>query len=179
VLEALVRTAAEGPGLEHDVATRPEVPDPETLEKADDLAAPDAPRHAFWRNLEARVIASERFRERRARPPRFLEWYRFRPRATFDDAFVDAGRLLLLVDTMSWPAAVQPHVDSPFIAPNLEVSVWFHRFDPASDWLLAEHDCPVAERGLMGTHGRIWSRDGRLLATGGAQLLCVPAPGGG
>ena len=28
----------------------------------------------------------------------------------------------------------------------------------------------------MGTHGRIWSRDGRLLATGGAQLFCVPRP---
>jgi acyl-CoA thioesterase II len=179
ILEALVRTAAHAPGLEHDAADAPEHPDPEQLRSTDELRDPEwGPPYPFWKNLEARPVWPERFDEGpRARPPLWREWYRFRPRATFDDPFVDAGRLLLLVDTLSWPAACQPHPDSKFIAPNLDASVWFHRADPECEWLLADHEARVAEGGLMGTTARVWSRDGRLLASGGAQLFCVPGEG--
>jgi acyl-CoA thioesterase len=177
VLEALVRTAARGPGLEHRFGAAPDVPDPEDLRSADELHDPERhpPRHPFWSNLEARVLQPERFREeRRARDPLWCEWYRFRPRATFEEPFLDAGRSLLLLDTLSWPGACQPHPNAAFVAPNLDVAVWFHDAAPKSEWLFVEHECRVAEGGLMGTTGRVWSRDGRLLASGGAQLLCMP-----
>ena len=77
---------------------------------------------------------------------------------------------------MSWPAACQPHPDAAFVAPNLDVTAWFHAAAPESEWLLADHECRVATGGLMGTTGRVWSHDRRLLASGGAQLFCVPAP---
>jgi acyl-CoA thioesterase-2 len=181
VLEGLVRTAAPGPGLEHDVARMPDVPGPEQLRNVEDLLAElgsqERPRHAFWQNLEARPVWPERLREERARPPLWREWYRFRPRDTFDDPWTDAGRSLLLVDTMTWPAAVQPHPHGAgYTAPNLDVTAWFHAAAPDDPWLLADHDCDVARAGLMGTRARVWARDGRLLASGGAQLLCVPAP---
>jgi acyl-CoA thioesterase II len=177
IVAAIVRTAAEVPGLEHDVARAPEAPGPEGLANTDALRAPDQPLYPFWQNLEARPIWPERFQEGwLAREPIWREWYRFRPRATFDDPFVDAGRLLLLIDTLSWPAACQVHPEPAFQAPNLDVTAWFHRADPCSEWLFADHECQVAGGGLMGTHGRVWSRRGRLLATGGAQLMCVPAP---
>ena len=177
IIEALVRTAAEGPGLEHDVTEFPEVPAPEGLPSAEELRNPDDSSHAFWQNLESRIVSPERFHESpRVRDPVWREWYRFRPRATFDDPFLDAGRSLLIVDTISWPAAVQQHPDAAFIAPNLEVAAWFHASEPDSEWLLADHECGLAEKGLMGTHGRVWSRSGKLLASGGAQLLCLPAP---
>jgi acyl-CoA thioesterase-2 len=176
ILEALVRTAVVAPGLVHDVAVVPEVPDPESLKSADDLRDPDEPeRFPFWRNLERRVLHPEHWRDGQARPPTWREWYRFRPRATFDDPFLDAGRSLLLIDTLSWPAACQPHPDAPFQAPNLDVVAWFHRADPDSEWLLADHVSPLAEAGLVATTGRVFSRDGKLLAHGGAQLFCVPA----
>ncbi|MEE9606759.1 MAG: thioesterase family protein [Myxococcota bacterium] len=175
IFEALVRTAEAGPGLEHDRSRPPDVPDPEGLKGADELRT-DSPRYPFWNNLEARPVFPERFSEEPiSRDPIWREWYRFRPRATFDDPFVDAGRSLLLIDTLSWPAACQPHPEAAFMAPNLDVTAWFHRADPTGEWLLADHECQVAEGGLMGTHGRVWSRDGRLLASGGAQLLCIPA----
>jgi acyl-CoA thioesterase-2 len=178
VLEALVRTAARGPGLEHDVGGAPDVPAPEGLARAEDLRDPSwGPPYPFWQNLEARPLHPERFREPpRARPPVFREWYRFRPRATFDDPFLEAGRLLLLVDTLSWPAACQPHVDAGFRAPNLDVTAWFHRLEGVGEWLLADHECRIAEGGLMGTTARVWDRRARLVASGGAQLFCVPAP---
>ena len=72
--------------------------------------------------------------------------------------------MLLLIDTLSWPAACQPHPEPDFQAPNLDVTAWFYRSDPKGEWLFADHDCTVAEAGLMGTTGRVWSRDGRLLA---------------
>lgn len=177
ILEAMVRTAAEGPGLAHDRTRMPDAPEPESLESADALRDPDWPVYPFWKNLDARPLHPERFREPpRPSEPEFREWYRLRPRATFDDPFVDAGRALMLIDTLSWPAAVRPHPDSGFTAPNLDVAAWFHQSAPECEWLLADHRCDHARSGLMGTHGRVWSRDGRLLASGGAQLLCIPTP---
>jgi acyl-CoA thioesterase-2 len=159
------------------VTRAPEVPGPESLYDADALrGADEPPPYPFWTNLETRVLDSGRFRERRRGEPVWREWYRFRPRATFDDPFLDAGRSLLLIDTLSWPAASRPHLDSPFMAPNLDVSAWFHRAEPESEWLLVDHESPVAEGGVMGTVGRVWSQSGRLLASGGAQLLCTPLP---
>ncbi len=176
-LQAIVRTAAESPGYAHEIASMPDVRDPEDLKNFQELLPDEPPFYPFWENLEARPVYPERMSEGiRPREPVFEEWFRFRPRATFDDPFLDAGRLLLLVDTMSWPAASQPYPGREFIAPNLDVTTWFHRLEPESAWLFARHECPIAEGGLMGTVGNVWSRDRRLLASGGAQLLCVPAP---
>ncbi len=176
VLQAVVRTAAEGPGLEHDVAVMPDVPDPETLKSWEELKPDAPPGYPFWQNLEGKISHPERIDDPGPYQPVFREWQRFRPRATFDDVWVDAGRMLLLIDTFSWPAASQPHPwPRRFQGPNLDVTAWFHRFAPESDWLLVDHESSVAEGGLMGSTARIWSREGRLLASGGAQLLCVPA----
>jgi acyl-CoA thioesterase-2 len=128
-------------------------------------------------NLEARVVDTERWTQDGARPPVWREWYRFRPRATFDDPFLDAGRSLLLIDTLSWPAASGPHPDGAYQAPNLDVTAWFHRADSKGPWLLVDCESPVAADGRMGTTTSIWSRSGQLLASGGAQLFCVPRVG--
>jgi acyl-CoA thioesterase len=177
VFHGIARTAAEGPGFEHDVARAPEVRAPEDLKSYDELFPDEPPFYPFWQNVESRPLWPERFSEEvRSREPLFQQWFRFRPRATFDDPFLDAGRLLLLIDTMSWPAASQPYPNGEFIAPNLDVSAWFHRLQPGSAWLLGDHECSIAEAGLMGTSARVWGEDRRLLASGGAQLMCVPAP---
>lgn len=180
IVEALVRTAADGPGLEHDFAAFPDVPGPAELETIAEIVErkqlEGRSPYPFWDNLECRPTMPERIGDESARPPVWRDWYRFRPRATFDDPWADAGRALLLLDTMSWPAAAQPHPDSKFIAPNLDVTVWFHRAAPEEPWLLADHFSPVGEGGLLGTVGQVWTPDRRLLASGGAQLFCVPAP---
>jgi len=178
-----VRTAAEGPGLEHDVARLPDVPGPDALDDIETLVERHRierkSRHNFWQNLEARPTDPARMLEGpRARPPVWREWYRFRPRDTFDDPWTDAARYLLLLDTLSWPAAVQAHPETPYTAPSLDVVAWFHRAAPEAAWLLADHVSPVGAGGLLGTTGRIFSPDGHLLASGGSQLLCVPPQAG-
>jgi len=176
VLEGLLKTASEGPGLEHEAVQMPQVARPEALASIEELLPSERPRYAFWKNLESRPLRPERVgRSPEPREAQWREWYRFRPRACFDDPWVDAARLLLLIDTLSWPAAVGPHPETDFVAPNLDVVAWFHAFEPESEWLLADVQAPLASAGLIGTTARVWSRSGRLLASGGAQLLCAPA----
>ena len=177
VVEVLLRTAQEGPGLEHDVAQPPAVPHFDALPSVDELLPAEAFRHPFWKNLESRFPDPSRVGQPpSARAPVRTEWQRFRPRAVFRDRWVDAGRSLLLIDTLGWPAAAGPHPDSGFIAPSLDVTTWFHDFDPESGWLLVHHESPVARHGLMSAFGSVFSETGRLLASGGTHLLCAPAP---
>jgi len=177
VLEAIVRTAAELPGLTHEHTEPPDVPGPEGLRSSDEVYA-GQPTFPFWQNLEGRPVDPDLWREGRpARPPLLHQWYRYRPVARFDDPFVNAGRALVLIDTLVWPAACQRHVGPAFTAPNLDVVAWFHRAADDSEWLLGDAVAPIAEGGLIGGTVRIWSADRRLVATGGAQLLCVPGSG--
>jgi acyl-CoA thioesterase-2 len=166
-------------GMQHDETRMPAVPPPHELKSIDELVAPQdrSQRFRFWDNLDARPIEWMPWPERTPGPPVWREWYRFRPRATFDDPFTDAARSVLLIDTMSWPAACQPYVpDSGYVAPSLDVTVQFHRAAPDAEWLLCAAGAPIAEHGLIRAEARIWSPDGRLLATGGGQLLCRPRP---
>ena len=52
----------------------------------------------------------------------------------------------------------------------------FHELDATSEWLLVRADAPVARDGLVGGRAEIWSESGRLLASGGQQMLCRPMP---
>jgi acyl-CoA thioesterase len=180
LLEAQVWTVGELDGLAHDVSQAPDVPSPEELPEFAPTPAPgDPPPHPFWQNLERRPLDREPTGQRRAGHPTSRGWYRFRPRACFDDPYVDAARSLLLLDTMSWPAVRMLYVEQPaVIAPSLDVSAQFHALDPASEWLLVETSAEVARDGLIGFRSRVWSQKRQLLASGGGQLVCRPAPTG-
>jgi hypothetical protein len=106
--------------------------------------------------------------------PVVREWVRFEPTPCFEGPFVDAARPLILLDTFGWPAAYEKYRGADYVAPNLDTSVWFHQLVTESEWLLVDHECPVANDGLLGVSGRVWDESGRLLATGGAQLCCIP-----
>jgi acyl-CoA thioesterase-2 len=178
VFAGMVRTAIRGDGLTHDFDSAPTVPRPEELPRPADLMTPEhRKRPAFWDNMEARVVQPERYAlPMRKMPPRWIEWFRFEAAAGLADPFVDAGRSLVLLDTLSWPSAWMFHGDSPFIAPSLDLAAWFHRPAQGSEWLLAESVSPVAEGGTMAARARVWDDSGRLVASSGTQLLCVPAP---
>jgi acyl-CoA thioesterase II len=182
VVQALVRTAADAPGYDHQLPRAPVVPPPAALKSTDELwAAEQRPPFRFWDNLERRPV-DQRFTPRaptsEPRDPVVQEWTRFRPVASFEDPFLDAARSLILLDTYGWPAAFRAHRDGAFIAPNLDTSAWFHQFSPRSEWLLIDHQCSVGARGLLGACGRVWDPEGRLLATGNSQLCCIPAQPG-
>lgn len=179
VLQALVRTAAPAPGYEHQEPAAPDVPPVQGLRSTEQLLAPhERPPFAFWQNIERRPANAESGATAVPRRAVTREWTRFRPAATFADPFLDAARTLILLDTYGWPAAYQRYRDRSMVAPNLDTATWFHRFNPDSEWLLIDHACPTGHAGLLGVGGRVWDCKGQLLATGGAQLCCLPAPAG-
>jgi acyl-CoA thioesterase-2 len=180
ILEAQAWIVGDIDGLEHDAALIPEVAPPDELPNVDELVADDerGPFHAFWSNFEERPLSwlsRAEWESREPGEPSLRSWFRYKPRDTFDDPFVDAGRSLLLVDTMGWPAAVRAYTsDLPFYAPSLDVTARFHAAAPESPWLLVECTSPVARDGLVASAASVWSGEGRLLASGGQQMLCRP-----
>jgi acyl-CoA thioesterase II len=176
ILHALIKTAADAPGYSHQHLPAPEVPSPADLETYQRVADPQHPAFSFWNNVERRPIDQSTTEEPTEEPsePVLREWARFRPTACFEDPFLDAARSLILLDTYGFPAAYQKYRSWEYLAPSLDTSVWFHQFNPRCEWLLIDHECIVADHGLMGVSGRVWDTDGSLLATGSAQLCCVP-----
>jgi acyl-CoA thioesterase II len=172
ILQAFVKTAVDGPGHSHQHPSMPEVPPPEQVDPYEYVPAPGRPAFRFWENVERRPIPTEN----QDRFPVLREWTRFRPTACFKDPFVDAARSLILLDTFGFPAAYQRYRSWDYLAPNLDTSLWLHQFNPSCEWLLVDHECSVAADGLMGVSGKIWDTDGRLLATGAAQLCCIDNP---
>jgi len=186
ILEALVWTVGDGlVGLEHDAAPAPRVPGPHGLpslaERLAALGAETRPRFPFFANLDERPVDwVEDWDHRPATEPRHRCWYRFLPTAAFDDPWVDAGRLVIMVDTFQWPAAARGHAGGSLrhIAPSLDLACRFHRVDRArrADWLLVEATSPVAAAGLVGGAASVWDDTGLLLASGGQQMLSRPDP---
>lgn len=189
VLEAMVWSVGDVAGLEHDDVTPPEVPGPDALPTWAELragqdgggdgdgdGAEDERRreYAFWDNFDQRPIEwSETWPPTGPLPPTWRAWVRCRPTATFADPWVDAARSLIVLDVGSWPAGSRPHMhlDPPFIAPSLDLYASFQHPGSTSDWMLLDAHSPVAQGGLLSWTGRVWSKERRLIASGGGQAV--------
>ncbi len=175
VLDAMVWSVGEVAGLVHQDLSPPEVPDPDQLKSAQELwPDQDGPRFEFWNNFDQRPI--DYFEEHPPAgpyPPTWRTWIRCRPTATFEDPWVDAARLLIVLDVVSWPAGSRPHayLEPPFIAPSLDLYASFQHSGREADWLLLDGHSPVADEGLLSWTGRVWTRHGSLLASGGGQAV--------
>lgn len=161
-------------GYAHDFAQAPDVPDPDALQSFGDLVGDEyADWYPIWRSIEGRPV---RWRE----PPGDPEWHcwlRFEE-TTIPDVEADAVRQLFWLDMPGWNATISAHAwPFPFLTPNLDLMVQFHGFAAEADWLLAEGSVPVAADGLVGCVSRLWTPDGRLLATGASKHSCRPNPG--
>ena len=177
IFDAMVWSVGDVAGLEHDVSEMPEAPDPETLRTAAERMAEAGVEQnfKFWDNFDQRPTSwVDDWENRAPAPPVAGDWYRFVPRSTFDDPWLDACRSMILLDTLGWPAAMRLHTKPAYIAPSIDLSVAFHRSRPDEPWLYAQATCPTASAGLVACESRVWARDRTLLAVGASQLLCRP-----
>ncbi len=175
ILDAAVWSVGAVDGLAHHVTTPPDVPGPLAVPTIEELVPDDPELYPFWRNVESRPLTfTHPWPPTEALPPVWRQWMSLRPRATFPDPWTDAARSVILVDVQGWPAASRQHAwrEPQFIAPSLDLYVAFHEPAPDADWLLADGCAPTAADGLIGWTGRLWSEAGRLVASGGGQLLC-------
>ncbi len=160
-------------GYEHDVGSPPQVAGPEALKSYAELVGDEyANWYPIWRSIEGRPL---RFDEP-AGDPVWHCWLRLvaTPIASLE---ADALRQLFWLDLPGWNATISHHAwPFPYLTPNLDLTVQFHRFDPDVDWLLADGSVPLATEGLVGCVSRLWTPDGRLLATGTSKHSCRPNP---
>jgi acyl-CoA thioesterase len=173
-LQAQVWTTGRDSGPEHLDLPRPNVPPPAALPPFENYMPADFAPHPFWAHFEGRPVRFIREDERDERGAVRESWYRLNDFMPTEDAFLDCARCVLLIDTLPWPTYASNQVPRPtFIAPTLDLTVWFHEPPRFCDWLFLDSYAPAAKQGLIHGGARVWSEDGRLLASGGSQLLVV------
>ncbi len=185
ISEAMVwGIVADLPALAHHDAPRPDTPSCQELptieERLAAIGADVETRFAFWENFEQRPVAfSETWMERAtgAYPPEWMQWLRYTPTAAYADPWIDACRLLVLVDVGSWPAASSYHNQAELYAPSIDLACELHRIRSDAEWLFVHAHSACAADGLVASHQRVWADDGTLLASGTSQLLCRPVRG--
>lgn len=155
----------------------PDVPPPSGLRGQGELMAERGVEQiAFWRNLEGRPVNFRQPDDPPAADPHQLRWMRFLDWTPTDDPFLEAMRHVLLIDIGIWPAHWHRQSErGGYLAPSLDVWAHFHGGAPAGEWLLSDADADVSGHGLISGRVRIWSEDGRAVATGGGNcLVTVP-----
>ncbi len=173
-------------GFEHQ-DRMPDVPAPQDAVEIGELfrhrSAEDAERwKAEWAALELRAIGDSRPGGRlpiEDKPAQARLWLRVNGTLgdsplTHQAAFTYASDLTLLGSTLV-PHGVQiwdPAVQSA----SLDHTIWFHRPFRADEWLLYDQHSPSASgaRGLA--VGRVFTEDGRLVATVAQEGLIRPRP---
>jgi acyl-CoA thioesterase II len=178
-LQAQVWTTDRSDGPAAQELTMPDVPSYAGLKSWAELQPRPRTetRRFFWDNFEGRPIAPRQGWVADPRGAVVQEWYRYVDFDAGGDVFLDCARPLILIDTLQWPAHNRSLSAQPgYIAPSLDVSVWFHQPPGSAEWLLADVHAPMADKGLIHGAARLWSADGRLLATGGSNMLVTPVP---
>lgn len=178
ILAAMMWAIDDGvAGLEHDDAAMPHVPLWHELPTIQERFATEgidgASRHAFWDNFEQRPPEwISDWANRQPSAPLYQNWLRFVRGTSSTDPWMQAARLLLLVDLGAWPAIGRRHIGDEWMAPSIDVSCEFHRPATGDDWLFLQGESPHAGDGLIASHQHVWNDRGELLASGISHLLC-------
>ncbi len=164
------------PGFEHQ-DDMPSVPPPESLQTEPERIAPFAGR--LPRFLRERALSERPFEMRPVEPPddpflpsaqkpRRHVWLRAAHRLP-DDPALHRYLLAYVSDYSFLTTALLPH-GVTWLSPGMQVAsldhaMWFHQPFRVDDWLLHAVDSPAAHgaRGLV--RGRMFARDGRLVAS--------------
>jgi acyl-CoA thioesterase-2 len=167
-------------GLEHQVLM-PETPDPETLPTAEDMM----PRYAELfrgsdvpqRLMKAREAVDLRYvREPpfasagEPREPASQVWFRTNGKldGPLDDPVLHVCLATYVSDMTLLDSVLLAHgrggwTIGDVVGASLDHAMWFHRPFRADEWLLYDQTSPTSQSGRGLGHGRIFTRDGRLV----------------
>ena len=162
----------EEEGLEHQ-DVMPEVPGPEQGMTMVELmrAAGNTETDALakeWASLDARIIGSSRdgLPEDPTRPARARMWIRVNA-ALGDDPIVHRAAFTYASDMSLLGATLTAHDVRPsdIQMASLDHAIWFHRPFRADEWWLYDQVSPSASGGRGLALARVFTQDGRLVAT--------------
>jgi acyl-CoA thioesterase II len=173
----------DDPGIEHHAEMPTNVPQPEDLPDLEDHLAglhPMSKRLFTDRPLDIRHIPSPIYLSVEGEHvPRQAVWMRTR-RTIPDDPRTHRAALAYLSDLTIQESILRAHGVS-WATPGLKVAsldhaMWWHRPGRVDDWMLYVQESPNARGGRGLATGRIFSRDGLLVASV-AQEIMVRVPG--
>lgn len=163
-------------GLHHIDAEMPDVPPPEELEPEVDVrrrfaeqARPEA-RHHFLspRPVEMRAVEGRHWMNPKPAPPRSHSWFKTVAPLP-DDPRIHRAVLAYTSDMSLLGTCALPHglswARGEVVSASLDHAVWFHEPFRADEWLLYATDSPWSGGGRGFNRGRIFTRDGRLVAS--------------
>jgi acyl-CoA thioesterase len=163
-------------GPERRLSCPPAVPAPDQVAElprdrnfANLTAAGATATGTFWRNLELRTVP---FDQGQAEGLQIHSWAKFRPRAYFNDPWLDACRELITIDTAIFPVIAIAMGGGKYVALSIDLYVAFHSPPPPEDYLLVTGQGSAAGGGLVSGTAQTRSADGTLTASGGSQLMC-------
>ncbi|MET0672465.1 MAG: acyl-CoA thioesterase II [Microbacterium pygmaeum] len=172
----------EDPGIEHQAAMPDGIPDPETLpdfEARLEGLHPMTKRMFLDRPVDLRHVPSPIYLSvDGAAQPHQAVWMRTR-RELPDDPAVHRAALAYLSDLTIQESILRAH-GIAWARPGLKVAsldhaMWWHRFGRVDEWFLYVQESPSARGGRGLATGRIYSREGMLLASV-AQEIMVRVP---
>ncbi|WP_183501051.1 acyl-CoA thioesterase [Microbacterium invictum] len=173
----------DSPGLDHQAAMPTGIPQPEDLPNVEDHLSglhPMTKRFFTDRPVELRHIPSPIYGAVEGPPaPRQAVWMRTR-RELPDDPRLHRAALAYMSDLSIQESVLRAH-GVTWSHPGLKVAsldhaMWWHRPGRVDDWLLYDQESPSARGGRGLATGRIFTRDGVLIATV-AQEIMARIPG--
>ena len=163
-------------GLEHANAEMPQVPPPEELEPEVDVrrrfaesAQPEA-RHHFLspRPIEMRAVEGRHWMNPSPAPPVSHSWFRAVAPLP-DDPRIHRAVLAFASDMSLLGTCILPHglswARGEVVSASLDHTIWFHAPFRADEWLLYATDSPWSGGGRGFNRGRVFTQDGRLVAS--------------
>ncbi|MFM1725635.1 MULTISPECIES: acyl-CoA thioesterase [Rhodococcus] len=150
-------------GIEHE-DVMPPVPAPEDLLDAASLASEEKSwEFREWADWDLRYVPAEQIQRRRGVPVQQQVWFRSREELP-DDPVFHICTLAYMSDMTLLASASTTHPDTPIQSASLDHALWFMRPFRADDWLLYDQSSPSAGFGRALTQGRIFNREGHLVA---------------
>ena len=161
-------------GLHHQ-DPMPDVPPPDSLRPERELHAELADRIPpdvlapllRRRSIEVRPIDQRSWLEDVSKPPRLDNWFKV-VGPIGDDPAIHRAALAYATDISLLGTAMLPHAVNSIAhklqTASLDHALWMHEDFRADDWMLYSCDSPWAGHARGFTRGRIFSRDGRLIA---------------
>ncbi|KAL0309238.1 UNVERIFIED_CONTAM: Acyl-CoA thioesterase 2 [Sesamum radiatum] len=167
-------------GFDHQVATMPSVPDPETLLSMEELRErrlidPRLPR--TYRNkvasvefvpwpIEIRFCQPNTSTNQTKSPPSIRYWFRARGKLS-DEQALHRCVAAYASDLIFLQISLNPHREKGLksASVSLDHAMWFHRPFRADDWLLYVIDSPNAHSARGFVVGRMFTRKGELVVS--------------
>lgn len=173
ILSMIASFQDEDPGLDHQVDMPANIPDPDSLPSDSELLSKvDHPIARYWatgRAFDMRHVGEPvYFGSAKERVPHQAIWMKAIERLP-DDETLHRAALAYASDYSLLEPILRKH-GAAWSTPGLKVAsldhaMWWHRFGRVDEWLLYVQESPNAIGGRGLATGRIYSREGVLLAT--------------